>query len=245
LISPVLLLHGQPGSVRDWDGVVGRLGHRRFVAFDRPGWDGVRAATHLDGNARAAVTELDLHGIDRAVVVGHSFGGAVAARLATQHAERVAGLVLLAPSANLASLQAIDRLLAAPLAGPILSGLMFGLGGWALSLGRLRQTLPGDNDYLRAAGRRLRSPAAWRAFVVEQRALVADLPVLEPTLGRIAAPTRILAGSSDRVVPLTSLRQLATQIPGARLQLVDGEGHLLPLRRPAAVVRAIESLELG
>ncbi len=242
MTPPVLLLHGQPGSVRDWDRVVGRLGHRRSIAFDRPGWDGVRRATDLGGNARAAITELDLHGIERAVVVGHSFGGAVAAHLAVHHAGRVAALVLLAPSANMASLYAVDRLLAAPLAGPLLCGLMFGLGGSALSFGYLRRALPGDDDYLRAAGRRLRAPAAWRAFVVEQRALFTDLPSLELALGRIDAPTRILAGSADRIVPLAALRQLAEQIKGAKLELVEGAGHLLPLRRPRAVVQAIESL---
>jgi pimeloyl-ACP methyl ester carboxylesterase len=212
------------------------------VAFDRPGWDGVSPPTGLAGNARAAIAELDVHGIAKALVVGHSFGGAVATWLAVHHPDRVAGLVLLAPSANLASLYAFDRLLATPLAGPTISSLMFATAGTGLSFGQIRRALPGADDYLRAVGRRLRSPSAWRAFAVEQRALFSDLPVLAGSLARIDTPVRILAGSSDRIVPLASLHELAESIPGATLEVVEGAGHLLPLRRPRAVVRAIDSL---
>jgi pimeloyl-ACP methyl ester carboxylesterase len=52
--DPILLLHGQPGSARDWDGVVERVGSRATVlAIDRPGWDRRTRAAGLDGNADA------------------------------------------------------------------------------------------------------------------------------------------------------------------------------------------------
>lgn len=242
MTTPVLLLHGQPGSVRDFDRVVSRLGHRRGLAFDRPGWDGVRPPTDLDGNAAAALAELDVHGVSRAVVVGHSFGGAVAAQLAVRFSERVAGLVLLAPSANPASLYAFDHLLAAPVIGPLLGGAVIGGAGWALSLGALRRALPGDEAYLLQVAHRLRAPAAWRAFAVEQRALVSDLPELESSLGLITAPTRIVAGGADWLVPISSLRRLSRSIPGAELKVVGGAGHLLPLRNPDAVIKAIDAV---
>jgi pimeloyl-ACP methyl ester carboxylesterase len=98
-----------------------------------------------------------------------------------------------------------------------------------------------EDRYLRAAGALLRAPAAWRAFTVEQRALVRDLPVLERRLGRIRAPTTIVAGAADRLVPLASARQLAAQIAGAELIVLDGAGHLMQLRharRLAAIIAA-------
>lgn len=242
MTTPVLLLHGQPGSLHDWNRVVAGLGHRRSVVFDRPGWDGIRPATNLEGNAHAALAELDLHGVSRAVVVGHSFGGAIAAWIAAQFPERVAGLVLVAPAANVASLYAVDRLLAAPIVGPVLSAAIVRGAGWALSVGYLRRALARDEAYFAAAARRLRSRSAWRAFVVEQRALISDLPLLETSLGRIAVPARILAGSADRIVPISSLRMLSDSIAGAQLELIEGAGHLLPLRQPQAVVQAIGAL---
>jgi pimeloyl-ACP methyl ester carboxylesterase len=84
-----------------------------------------------------------------------------------------------------------------------------------------------DDRYLRDAGRMLLAPSAWRSFVREQRFLVRDLPVLEQRLGDIRAPTTIVAGTGDHVVPITAARRLAHQIPSAELVMVEHAGHLL------------------
>ena len=106
----VLLLHGQPGSAADWRAVIARLdGAVRPIAIDRPGWDRTTPPRDLAGNAQAALAALDGHGVQRALVAGHSLGAAVAAWLAARHPERVSALVLAAPAANVASLYRIDR----------------------------------------------------------------------------------------------------------------------------------------
>jgi pimeloyl-ACP methyl ester carboxylesterase len=240
----VLLLHGQPGSARDWDGVVAALGPGvATVSFDRPGWDGARPPTGLAGNARAALATLDARGIERATVVGHSFAGGVAAWLAVEHPDRVSSLVLAAPSANAASLYQFDRWLAAPIAGELASAAMLGIAGLALITAPLRRRLARelglDDRYLGDTAQRLLRPGAWRSFIVEQRALIAELPQLEPRLSRITASTTILAGAEDRIVPPSSLRLLADQIPEARLELLARAGHLLPLRHPAELAEVI------
>ena len=239
----VLLLHGQPGSARDWRAVVTALGSRaRTITFDRPGWDAT-AATGVAGNARAAVAVLDQAGVDRALVVGHSFGGAVAAWLAVTYPERVSRLVLAAPSANVASLTPLDRWLAAPVAGELASTVVLALGGLALGLAPLRRRLARrlglDERYLASTARRLVRPASWRASAVEQRALVAELPALEAALGTVRAATVIVGGTEDRIVPGASLRQLSGEIPGAELVMLPGAGHLLPMRRPAELAEVI------
>lgn len=240
---PVLLLHGQPGSARDWDRVRRVLTDVPALAIDRPGWDGRSAATDLAGNARAALAALNLAGIERATVVGHSFGGGVAAWLAAHHPERVDALVLLAPSANGDSLYALDRFLATPVVGELAGAMSLGAAGLVLSAAvvrrRLARGLEIGDGYLRASARRMLDPTAWRAFIFEQRALVRDLPVLEQRLPAIEAPATIVAGSSDVVVPLSSQRRLAGQIPGAELRVIARAGHLLPLRQPKRVADII------
>jgi pimeloyl-ACP methyl ester carboxylesterase len=229
--------------------VVAALGQTvRTVTFDRPGWDGRRAPVGLGGNAAAAVEVLDAEGIGQATVVGHSFAGAVAAWLAVHHPERVSSLVLAAPSANVASLYEFDRWLAAPIAGEVASAAALSAAGLALVLAPLRRRLARqlgvDDRYLGASAQRLLRPAAWRSFVVEQRALIRDLPVLESALGRIGAPTTIVGGSEDRIVPVAALRHLREQIADAELVLLDGAGHLLPLQHAhelAEIVRAAAS----
>jgi pimeloyl-ACP methyl ester carboxylesterase len=244
--DPVLLLHGQPGGARDWERVIAALHPgTSAIAINRPGWDGVSEAMDLPGNAAAALRSLDARGIERATIVGHSLGGAIAAWLAALHPDRVRALVMASPAANRDSLSALDRLLAAPVAGYLTTVAALAGVGVALTASPLRRlaagTLSIDEQYLKAAGRRLLEPASWRAHVAEQRALIKDLPALELQLPRISAPTMILVGAGDRIVTVASARRLATQIPGAQLELVRGAGHLLPQRHPrrlAAVIAA-------
>lgn len=242
LDQPALLLHGQPGGACDWEAVASLLGPRA-IAIDRPGWDGCSQPADLAGNARAALDALDARGIDRATVVGHSLGGAVAAWIAATHPARVTALVLIAPAANAASLYPLDRWLARPIAGYLANAASLAGLGLALSAGPVRRWTAGrlsvEDRYLRAAARRLLAPSAWRAFTTEQRVLVHDLPALEQRLGAIHAPTTIVAGAADWLVPVASARVLARQIRGAELVVLEHAGHLLPVRSPRRIAELV------
>ncbi len=244
--TPVLLLHGQPGSARDWDRVIAALDDPTgAIAVNRPGWNGGSAATDIDGNVRAALDALDRQGVERAVIVGHSYGAAIACRLAVEHPERVSALVLLAPAANRASLLPLDYVLAAPVGGPAASAAVLAGSGWALWPGPLRRRIADqfglDEDHLARTGRALRRPSAWRAFSAEQRSLVAELPELELHLDRIVAPTVIMIGSADLVVPPRSAWRLATRIPDAEVIEIEHAGHLLPQVYARQVARVIDA----
>ncbi len=242
--DPVLLLHGQPGAASDWEHVRASIdGNARTIAFDRPGWDGRSAVRDLAGNASAARTVLDRAGVARATVVGHSLGAAVAAWLAWSSPERIGRLVLVAPAANVDSLGAVDYLLATPVVGWLASvGAMAG-GGLVLGAGPVRRWVAEatalDDRYLQSAGRTLLAPSSWRSFVREQRALVRDLPVLERRLQEISAPTTIVAGTADRVVPIAAARRLAGQIRGAELVEIEHAGHLVHVHHASELARSI------
>lgn len=245
-VDPILLLHGQPGSARDWDAVRTAIGDRAVtVAIDRPGWDRRSRSADLPENAEAGLAALDARAIEHATVVGHSFGGAVAAWLAAEHPERVGALVLAAPSANVASLNRLDRVLAAPLVGPLLAAIALATAGVTLSTTPLRRriapALAVDSGYLKLAGRTMLRPAAWRAFTAEQRTLVARLPSLEARLGKISVPTTIAIGTADRIVPVSAARELASQIAGAELVTLVGATHLLPQQRAGPLAELIVS----
>jgi pimeloyl-ACP methyl ester carboxylesterase len=243
--DPVLLLHGQPGAAADWERLRGALGDRipQTIAIDRPGWDGASRATDLNGNVQAALDALDRARVTRATVAGHSLGAAVAAWLAVSAPERVGRLVLVAPAANLDSLSTVDYLLAAPFVGWLASiGAMAG-GGVVLGARPLRRSVAEatalDDRFLRAAGRMLLAPRAWRSFVREQRFLVRDMPELERRLWQISAPTTIVAGTGDHVVPIAAARRLAAQIPGAKLVEFEHAGHLLHVQQAGRLAEVI------
>lgn len=233
----MLFLHGQPGSARDWNAVVSAIGPRaETIAFDRPGWDGRTPAGGLAVSARAAAAVLHSHDVERATVVGLSFGGGVAARMALDFPERVAALVLVSPAANTASLALVDRLLAAPVAGYAASAALLAGAGWMLGSGwvrrRLQEAFSFPDDYLRGAAGRLRTRAVWDSFFIEQRALLRDLPDLEARLHEITAPTTIVIGTADTILPAAAGRTLARQIPRARLVEIEGGHHVLPAEHP-------------
>jgi len=228
----VVLLHGQPGSARDWDLVVPHLSGRACVlALDRPGYDGVSEPGGIEHSARATVARMDADGIERATIAGLSFGGGVAAWIAANNPERVSALVLISAAANRAALHPVDRLLAAPVAGGLTSGVLVSGGALALSSRRLRQHVAKRQavpaDFLHATAKRLRPGAVRRAFLVEQRAMLRELPILEGLLAMITVPTTIVVGTADTVVGAKAGRLLATQIPGANLVEIEGGRHAL------------------
>ncbi len=221
-LDPVVLLHGQPGSGRDWNRVRRRLPPQLpVVAPDRPGYDGVSRPGGIAHSARAVIDWMDNAGVPRAHVAGLSFGGGVAAWLAAEHPQRVSSLLLISPAANRAALQRIDRLLAAPLLGPVLSTAMILGAGVALRSPRLL------------------TRRAVSAVLVEQRAMLEELPALEAKLDRITAPTTIMIGTADTVVPPNAGRLLADQIRDARLVEIGGARHGLTRTHPEQVAQLI------
>lgn len=240
----ILLLHGQPGRGADWDELVTAIdGRADTLVIDRPGWDGVSAAGGVSLSAEAALAALDSAGVDQATIVGHSYGAAVAAWVAALHPHRVHALVLVAPAANVASLQTVDRLLATPVAGYLASTALLVAGGLVIGTPAIRRRLAAAlavrEEYLRATGSWMRRRAAWDAFFVEQRALVRDLPVLESRLARITAPTTVVIGTEDTIVPPRCARLLARQIAGANLIEIERGRHMLPAQIPQRLAEIV------
>lgn len=242
----VVLLHGQPGSHRDWRRVTKRLirTHRVF-AVDRPGYgDASREqAGGFASNADELARLLDEHGIDQATVVGHSWGGGAALSFAQRYPERVAALVLVAAAGTSDAVGAGDAVLGLPVLGPV------------LAFGVFRYFAPRfARQWMRLSGSRI-SPAhsaemaedirtwrwrpTWRSFVAEQRAMLRETPGVESHLGDVRAPTTVVVGGRDKVVPAAVGERLAAAIPGAQVRRIEDAGHLLPLEHPEALAQAI------
>jgi pimeloyl-ACP methyl ester carboxylesterase/uncharacterized membrane protein YbhN (UPF0104 family) len=246
----LVLLHGQPGSAADWLPLSSRLpGTLRAIAADRPGYGtSPLPPTGFAGGARAVLADLDARGIQRAVLVGHSYGGGVALSVARLAPHRVEALVLLA-SVGPGCVNGWDRLLAAPLAGPACALAAWRLTPWIARarlarITRRRGRPPGPDEHVnwqvwgQAGGEGGRS---WRTFLAEQRALLDELDGLVSALPSIRIPVLVMADPDDVVVPFGTARGLARALPDARLQLVRGAGHHLPRRAADVVARAIEA----
>jgi pimeloyl-ACP methyl ester carboxylesterase len=226
---PVVLLHGAGGSSELWGPQLASLADAaRLLAVDLPGHGGSAGPGLLGIPAYAdwVVAFLDVAGVDRAVVVGHSMGGAIAQTLALERPERVEAMVLVATGARL---RVAHRLLDAfretpPEGRSLLQGLSYGSGTPAARVAVAERVL-----------------AETPPLVTVGDFLACDRFDLVDRLPRIAVPTLILAGAEDHLTPPRLARTLADGIPGARLVEIPGAGHFPQLETPEAVSGAIRT----
>lgn len=244
---PIVFVHGQPGTAADFAAVDQLLrGEFKTLRYDRPGW----GASELEPAGIAANAEALLSLLGRIptppLVVGYSFGAAVAVLAAAAEPGSLSGLVLVCPAVTGASLGVLDRVLAAP---RLAEGLA--LGGFALG-GRVLELFDRHNDAFPTPVSDRLGPLAsaglgrvllsgrhpWRAFVTEQRALFAEIADVESALGRISVPTLVVGGTRDRAVPPSVIEGLIARLAGAEVAFLDG-GHLLPWSAPLGLARLI------
>ena len=190
----------------------------------------VPAPYSLADMAGDALGVMDALGLQRAHVCGASLGGMVAQHLAASQPQRVASLTLMMTTAGARHLpQPAMRVRAALLSRPasvapadVVAHLQRILG----VIGSPGFVTPPDEQALKLKAMVAR---AWRPNgTVRQLAAVLADGDRTPLLARIAAPTCVIHGRSDPLVPVAAGIDLAARIPGAVADLVDGMGHDLP-----------------
>jgi pimeloyl-ACP methyl ester carboxylesterase len=247
-----VFLHGQPGSASDWDTVITELPpEMNALSLDRPGYrDNPNAPQDLTGNAQWLLDVMDDRGIDKAILVGHSYGGGVALAAAAIAPDRISGLALVS-SIGPDCLDNWDVLLASPIFGPICAVFAWWFTPWLVRrrLARIerrrgRPFAPDEHVNWAVWGNaRHTHGAMWRTFLHEQRALVHGVDELDEFVDRVDAPTVVIADPADRVVPLDTARELRNRLAGSSLVLTTGGGHHLPRRKPSVVAREIANLD--
>ena len=239
-----MLLHGQPGLGADWQPVIARLPDSlSALAPDRPGHGSSRLpGGGLEVNAAAVLEALDSAGIDRTVLVGHSYGGGVALQVAATAPDRVDALILLA-SVGPDCLNFFDWLLAAPVAGALTSRVAWqwtpAFARAVLALMRRRNGSVRHPNWEVWAHARWNNGPLWRTFLAEQQALVREAPAFARLAASVSVPALVVTDPRDSLVPFKTAAALSSVLPDARLHLIEGAGHHLPLRAPDEVARQI------
>ena len=248
-------IHGAGCNLEDMRLALGeRLAARhRVILVDRAGlgWSQRKGRRGSSPAYQAAMLRdvLDRLGIDRAIVVGHSWGGALATTFALDYPGRVAGLVLLAPPLypfprSMTWLYALfatpifgwlyARTLALPLGAPFIG---IGLGSAFLP------QLPPRHYIKRTAALLLLRPSTFLANARD----VADLRAFHARdasrYATLAVPTVIIAGGRDMVVaPRRHALAFAAAVPAAKLVVLPGIGHMLHHVAAEKVIAEIEAL---
>ncbi|MDG2522573.1 alpha/beta fold hydrolase [Caulobacter segnis] len=183
-----------------------------------------------DGTIEAMAERLLDEAPDRFVLIGFSMGGYVAREAVRRAPERVSALALIATSARGDNhIQAARR---AAVAGQMKTEAFKGL-----SLAAVAASLaPGAAPALAERVRKMSARLGYEVFR-RQSALVRDGDV--GRLGEIACPTLVVAAAQDQLRSLAEAEQLRDGIPGARLAVIEGSGHMIPLEAAGALSRLL------
>ncbi len=239
---PVLLLHGFGSSTYSWRHTMSAIAsHERVLALDLPGHgysQRVTTSTYsLRRSADLVAGFLAALGIDRAVVVGNSMGGAVALQLAISHPQQVARLVVVDTVISSADTRrppaALMRVLTA---GPLGRAFVYyTFGNPAFARRGLQASYADPARLSDVSFNSYRAPLRVRGTAQGLVAMTTSPPDddLAEGIPSITAPTLIIWGDGDRLIPLSTGERLHGLIPGSQWTVLPGCGHLPQEECPA------------
>ncbi|WP_419908716.1 alpha/beta fold hydrolase [Hoeflea sp.] len=254
-LPPIVFLHGASGNLRDQvsafrDSLEGRA---ELLFVDRPGhgWSerGGPDNAYPDGQARAIAELMDRKGISQALIVGHSFGGVIAANMALEQRHKVCGLLFLATASHPwpGGIDLHYHVSTAPVVGRLATWLL------AMPAGLMRidmaarcvfspNTYPAD--YLARSGTALiLRPWTFRYNAHDVSNLYDHVVEVSPRYVEIDIPTVIITGDNDFVVsPDIHSAALARSIAGSELVRIKGVGHKPDYVATELCVAAMEKL---
>lgn len=242
--EPLVLLHGFASSAWAWDGWTQALGgDHRVIRIDLLGHGLTRMAPGDTGvdQQRFLEATLDALGVERMVLAGNSMGGGIAWAFAATHPARVTGLVLVdaaGPSAN-GPPRRVRRIMSAWYA-PLLRTAARWAGGTLIMRASLRSGVADPRGVREEDVRR--ADVFWRLHRAE---LLAGFSAMaqraQPPLSAITAPTLVMHGGEDRLVPRTAADALAQGIAGATLKIYPALGHTPHQEDPAATAADVRA----
>jgi len=237
----LILIHGLADDHRAWRRTLPDLMlHHRVVLYDLRG-HGETTAGRGNGTLRQLGTDLvalmDSIGVDRADIAGFSLGGTVAMRVAIDHPERIRRLVLVATSSRVGKAAAEwyrQRADMVERRDPQLSE----------TLDRDTADVYAESPSELEAGLLIRrqsttDPQGYGNACIAMAAL--NGAALDPELGRISAPTLIVASELDRHCPPRAAEIIAAGIQGSRLEVIPGAGHPIPVEKPSELAGSMSS----
>lgn len=246
----LVLLHGSGGNIRDFTLSLAPVLARdyRVILLDRPGhgFTDPITGTTIEQQAHllaAAARQLDA---EKPIVLGHSFGGAVALAWAVHEPDHIAALVALSSPSNSwdTGVPLFYRITAHPLTAPVVNPLLAAFvpdSTVESAVAGVFAPDPVPRGYLDHFGAPLTlRRASLRANARQRRDILGQIEALIPHYGDISVPTEIVHGTADTTVDLSiHSEKLLGQIPGATLTRLEGTGHMPQHAAPGAVIAAI------
>lgn len=238
--TPVFLLHGYPLDGRVWGDVGAILASgARVIVPDLPGFGSSKrnGPFTMESLAQAVFDLADGLKIDRLVVAGLSMGGYIVQSMVRVAPRRLAGISFVDTRAN-----ADDE--AGKAARNKMIALLDEQGTPGVVESMLPKMLHPDAYKLDPAlVERLRELMSAQDAATLKEACIAmrDRSAFFDALPTLSCPLQVIVGDRDAIAPVDVARQMVELAPGARLDVIDGAGHMSPLEKPAEVAESLET----
>ena len=247
----ILLIHGLPGIIEDWNPIFeAAAGRYRVTAYDRPGhgYSAESSEYTLAHNADVALGLIEQLRLKDVIVVGHSFGGGIVLAMAARNPPQVKAFISLggvtAPGPEGFTVFDLVRL---PLVGRGLAAI----GARILGDGMVRsgmQSAFSPNESLltrEILDQRIRVSLQTKVVVAlarEAGAFNADVEMVQSGLSAMGKPLHFIHGENDKLVPVEQVKAFHDRFPSTGLTLLRNTGHCVQFAHPEAVMAAIDSL---
>ena len=247
----VVMIHGNAGNVEDFEfGTIQLLSpNYRVVAIDRPGHGSSDRPTGrvvtIEYQAQLLHETLSTLGISKPILVGHSWGAALALAYALNYPDDVSGMVLLAPAAYPDNGE--SRFLRFAARTPLIGDLSLVLGKpflgrhilkQALAQAFYPQTVP--NSYLKTACALWLGRRQVKAYIEDESALNNSLKRMSERYSKIRVPVVIVTGDKDKIVSANeNAYRLHSVVPGSQLIELKDTGHEIPQTHPESIYSAL------
>ena len=235
----VIAIHGASGNLLDWiAGPAPAMAERyQVLLFDRPGLGfsdrAGKNGSDLSVQATLMRTAAAKLGFEKAIIVGHSFGGSVALAWALDAPETVDALVLLSAPSQVwpAGPSLLNRLASNPATGPVLSRVVPAISGQRLisaAVESIFEPQAAPKDYANNINAQLTlRPATVQANATDVVKLKSYIRQMVPRYNTLKMPVELLHGTADTIVPLeVHSIPLSKQITNSNLTILDGTGHM-------------------
>ena len=235
--KPLVLVHAFPLDSEMFRGQLGLGEDLRLVSLDLPGFGGSDPRTdegRMEALAGAVFEAMDQVGLEQAALCGVSIGGYILLEMWRQQPERISALLLCdtrpeADSEEVAAARGTAiRLVRLGRRDEVVAGL----------IPRLLAPASMEQPAIVGAVEEIAARASDAGVVFAQQAMATRADSVE-LLGHISVPTLVVVGEEDGLTPPEVAREMAGRIPGAKLEILPGAGHLSPLEAPAAFNRAV------
>jgi pimeloyl-ACP methyl ester carboxylesterase len=246
---PVVMIHGLPGTHKDFDPVIPQLRGMHVISIDRPGFGWSKGGSmpyqeQID-LVHDMLTQLQL---SPAVVVGHSFGATLALGVARRYPQDVAEMILVAPGAGGLRSKTADLLQARYIrfsqlpairtviditAGDVIKRVSATSGA-----GHAFEPEPVDPGYEQRLLSVTMTPGNIAAFASEQLEFDDTSRWVDDNVPHIDVPSMIIGALDDQLIGIEHARRLADTLPKAELVTVEGN-HMIPYTHPDVVADKI------